>query len=145
MMESDPSFVYAIEDGPGQLDFVFSVRQGRKNLYKWTGHERSVFAVRLGILYRASFDQMGEGGTIIAIDLLKGVELWREKLVAAGYKDYPTPGLESMTIEANDDVVIITGVETAGHYLEFKDVKTGKTIANRRFTKAEVQAAEQHR
>ena len=109
-------------------------------VYEWKGHEHSVFRIQGDRLYYADFSFSSTGGHVVAVDLTSGKPLWRSRLKALGgirHSSY----LNRMTIDANDEVVSIYGKESMGWYLEFKDVRTGKTVGHKQFPKEENAAA----
>jgi hypothetical protein len=142
---SQRDFTYTVRSGrdvPAEMEFAVSL--GGKQLIRWSGFRHSVFIVRSAVLYYAETPRLGEGGTIIAFDLKKGAELWREKIEAAKPREIMMPGIVLLNLEAmNDEVLTIWGNDTFGRYLEFKDIRSGKTLGYHVFTDAEVRAATQ--
>jgi hypothetical protein len=102
-------------------------------VYEWKGHRFSVFRIRNATLFYADWNPHASGGQIVAVDLKTGKELWRSALTAIGLVEH-SAYRNLLNLDANNDVVAIYGNESAGRYIEFKDVQNGKTIGHKVFS-----------
>ena len=132
--------VWLIREAKDQHALTIKIIKDDRPVYQWKGHKHSVFRIQGNRLYYAEFHYSGSGGNIVAVDLSKGNELWRSPLKALGGVAH-SACLNRMTIDANGEVVSIYGNESMGRYLEFKDVRTGKTVGHKQFPKEENAAA----
>jgi hypothetical protein len=113
---------------------TISVLVGDRGMYSWKGHRHSVFRILDDRLYYAKFHPSSSGGSIVAVDLTTGKELWTSELRALGnieHSAYRT----LLNLDCNREVVTIWGNETLGRYVEFKRVDTGQTVGHRMFRK----------
>jgi hypothetical protein len=118
-----------------RYNLTFKVLLGEKEVYAWLGHVKSVFRIQEDRLYYAWFSFSGSGGSVVAVDLNTGKELWDSRLQALGLIEH-SAYLNLMNLDANFDVVWVWGNETMGRYLEYKDVTTGKTVGHRIFPRS---------
>jgi hypothetical protein len=105
-------------------------------IYSWDGHMNSVFRILDDRLYYANFHPSSSGGTVIAVDLKTGKELWTSSLNALGdisHSAYRT----LLNIDCSNDVVTIFGNESMGQYFEIKRTDTGATVGHKIFEKSE--------
>ena len=111
----------------------FRVCRDGKTVYRWDGHKNSVFRIFNDRLYYVRFGG-GPGGTVVAVDLTKGEELWSSPLqgipVKLAYGKYRT--LFNLAVSASG--VFVYGCEPAGRYFEDKDPATGKTVGHKIFS-----------
>ena len=123
----------AIVSGPphGRL-LTFKVLDGERELYAWKGHHASVFRLVGDRLYYAGFDLASPGGSIVAVDVSTGKELWRSKLHPPGYPGH-SAYYNMMTMNVNDEVVSVYVNEARARYFEIKDIKTGETVGFKEF------------
>ena len=127
---------YEVEMASGHADrftIVFRVLRGGKLCYQWDGHLRTVFRIVDDRLYYPRFSPGSEGGTMVAVDLSTGKELWASPLQAV-----PVPFAHSkyrnlMNLSFGGEAVTVYGCESAGRYVEIKDVRTGKTLGHKVF------------
>jgi len=132
--------VWLLREAKDQHVLTIKIIKNDRPVYQWKGHRHSVFRIQGDRLYYAEFHYSGSGGNVVAVDLTSGKPLWRSRLKALGgirHSSY----LNRMTIDANGEVVSIYGNESMGRYLEFKDVRTGKTVGHKQFPKEENAAA----
>jgi hypothetical protein len=111
---------------------TFKVLHGKKEVYAWDGHVKSVFRIQEDRLYYARFSYSTSGGSVVAVDLSTGKELWDSPLQGIGLVQHSSY-LNQMNLDANLKVVVVWGNESMGRYLEFKDVTTGKTVGHKIF------------
>ena len=126
--------VWIIRQAKDRHALTIKIIKDDRAVYQWKGHKHSVFRIQGDRLYYAEFHYSSTGGNVVAVDLSKGNELWRSPLKALGGIEH-SAYLNRMTIDANDEVVSIYGNESMGQYLEFKDVRTGKTVGHKQFPK----------
>jgi PQQ enzyme repeat len=115
---------------------TFKVLKGEKEVYTWLGHAYTVFRIQEDRLYYARFHPSGSGGSVVAVDLNTGKELWDSPLQAIGPVEH-SAYRNLMNLDANFDVVWVWGNESNGRYLEYKDVTTGKTVGHRIFPRTQ--------
>jgi len=94
-------------------------------------HENTVFARWKDVLYIAEYSPIGPGCSVVAVDLTSGKELWRSYLEG----NSPKINLEYrnlVNIETDGELIIVFGNETHGRYIEYLDLRSGKTLANKK-------------
>lgn len=107
--KKDRKLVYTIKDGTSYTTFT-----------RWQG-----------ILYIADYSPATSGCSVIALELKTGNQLWKTQLQGIGprandrYRNL-------VNIETDGQVIIVTGNEMAGRYIEHLDLETGKTLANKK-------------
>jgi len=121
-----------------RYSLIITILADGKEVYRWKGHRHSVFRILEDRLYYARFHFSGSGGTIVAVDLKSGKELWASPLKALGPVEH-SAYLNLMTLTAGFDEVVIHGNESMGRYVELKSVATGQTLAHKTFPKDEPQ------
>jgi hypothetical protein len=124
--------VVMVSEPSDRESLTFKVFHGEKEVYSWGGHLNTVFRILEDRLYYARFHPSGSGGNVVAVDLSTGKELWESRLQGIGpvaHSAYEN----LMNLDANFEVVEVWGRESMGRYLEFKDVRTGKTVGHRIF------------
>jgi len=113
---------------------TITVLLASREMYTWKGHRDSVFSILDDRLYYAKFHPSSSGGSIVAVDLTTGKELWRSELKALGgirHSAYRS----LLNLDCNRDVVTVHGNESMGRYIEFKRVDTGETVGHKIFPK----------
>jgi len=122
-------------DASGKVQrVVISLLDNGKIIYSWVGHCYSVFMVADNRLYYAKFRYTAPGGSIVAVDLKSGKEIWNSKLEGAappmGFSGYSN----RMNLDVQGPIVILYGEESGGRrYVEYKDSATGKTVGHKLF------------
>ena len=116
-----------------RYNLTFKVLLGEKEAYTWLGHVNSVFRIQEDRLYYARFHPISSGGSVVAVDLKTGKELWDSPLQGIGLVEH-SAYRNLMNLDANLEVVWVWGNEM-GRYLEYKDVTTGKTVGRRIFSR----------
>jgi hypothetical protein len=124
--------VHLLNDHGKRHEWLIRIIRDGKRVYEWTGHEHSVFRILDDRLYYARFHPSGSGGTIVAVDLESGKTLWESRLRALGPIRH-SAYLNTMSLDANRDIVSVYGNESMGRYFEIKDAKTGETVGHRLF------------
>src|SRR5207244_1830195 len=103
-----------------------------KEAFSLDGHSGTVFVVKEGILYYAHYSSARSGCFVIAYNLANGKELWKTRLKGIGeivHFGYDN----SVALSLVDGAIRVLGHESAGNYIEFVDLKEGKTVGNRVF------------
>ena len=97
-----------------------------------TGHPGTVFAERKNVVYYADFTPYSSGCVVVAVDLKTKKKLWKTDLKGLGPINH-TKYRNAVILEVKDDVIRVQGQESAGRYLEYVDMKSGKTLGHRVF------------
>jgi hypothetical protein len=108
------------------------ITRGGKQVFTVKGHAGTVFAVRDDILYSASFSPLSTGCAVVAYDLKKRKELWKAPLKGIGpiaHSRYHN----AANLDLDGHAVRVYGKESAGRYVEFVDLRSGKTIGHKIF------------
>ena len=124
--------IHLINDHGKRHVWTIRILKENRKVYEWAGHRLSVFRILDDRLYYARYHPSSTGGVIVAVDLGTGRELWESRLQALGGISH-SAYFNSMTLDANHDVVSVYGNEAMGRYFEIKDARTGKTVAHRLF------------
>ena len=122
--------VFQNTDRPGGLTFRFL--KDDKRLLTFEGHRATGFLLKENVLYYTQYDLSSTGCTLVAFDLANKKELWKTDLKGIGpiqHKKY----LNLVALDFAGDAVKVLGQETAGDYIEFVDIKTGKTVGHKCF------------
>ena len=122
--------------GAGKFgEIIIHIADDGKELYSWQGHYRSVFTSTGDVLIYAEFLPSRTGCTVVAYDLKKQKQLWKTPLKGLGdiahFRYSNAVNLEIV----NNEAVRVFGKESAGQYLGFVDLKTGKTVVHRVYGK----------
>jgi hypothetical protein len=94
------------------------------------GHLGTVFAVRDDVLYYADFQPSGSGCAVVAYDLRKQKQLWKTHLKGLGGVDH-SKYHNAVNLDLERYSVCVRGKESAGNYIEFVDLRTGKTVGHK--------------
>jgi hypothetical protein len=95
-------------------------------------HQGTVFAVRDDVLYYANFHPSSSGCEVVAFDLRKKKQLWKTALKGLGpIKHFKYHNAVNLDLEKY--AVCVRGKESAGNYIEFVDLKTGKTVGHKKY------------
>jgi hypothetical protein len=104
-----------------------------KKVYFWTGHRGTAFLIRGNVLYYADFGSHSSGCSVVAFDLKARKRLWRSELKGLGPIDH-SKYFNAVRMEPVDaQVLAVYGKESAGRYVEFVALKTGKTVGHKKF------------
>ena len=101
-------------------------------MHSFQATREAVCARDWAIVYLAQPRRSGTGCTVSAYDFRAKKELWRTRLQSMSHKPYSAYH-NAVTLEAHAQVLIIRGNETALRYIEYVDMKTGKTLAQREY------------
>jgi hypothetical protein len=106
---------------------------GGKKIFFWAGHLGTAFLVRGDVLYYADFSSSSSGCAVVAYDLKARKRLWRTNLKGLGPIDH-SKYFNAVRMEPVDgQVLAVYGKESAGRYVEFVSLKTGKTVGHKLF------------
>jgi hypothetical protein len=109
---------------------VIRLVNGGMVVHSFEGHTRTVFAVRDGALYYAEFGRASTGCAVVAYDLRHKKQLWKARLKALGpvaHKDYRN----AVNLDLEKYAVCVRGKECLGRYIEYVDLRTGKTVGHK--------------
>ena len=100
-------------------------------VHSFAGHTRTVFAVRDDILYYADFGPITSGCAVVAYDLKAKKQLWKTHL--RGLRDGRPHSVyrNAVLLDLDGQAVCVRGRESAGRYIEYVDLKTGKTVGHK--------------
>jgi len=93
---------------------------------------RTVFTRWKDILYIAEYYPISSGCEVVAVDLKSGKQLWKTELQGLGPVDH-SKYYNLVNIETDGRIIIISGNEASGRYVEHLDSKTGKFLGNKQF------------
>jgi hypothetical protein len=113
-------------------DLVVRFSDADKVVFSLQGTASTVFAVQDNVVYIAEFHPSASGCGIIAFDLKAGKQLWKTPLKGLG----PIPHFRysnRVSLQLEDGAVRVFGNESAGKYIEYVSLKTGKTVGHRLF------------
>ena len=118
--------------------WTMSVLADGKKVYDWPVPMPSGFFVDSnGVVYHAEFSPAATGCTVMAYDLKGRKLLWQNRLEGLGPVEHSKYRNVVRFERVNDEVIAIYGKETVGRYIEIVDMKTGKTVGHKVFTKEE--------
>jgi hypothetical protein len=103
-------------------------------VHSFGGHKRTAFAVRDGVLYYADFRPVSTGCSVVAYDLKAKKPLWKARLKGLGpigHSRYQN----AVNLDLDKQAVCVRGKESVGRYIEFVDLKTGKTVGHKVYPK----------
>jgi hypothetical protein len=119
-------------DKPWAWRVTVRMLDGGKEIHSFQAQPGEVFARDRDVLYFTHFERSGTGCFVSAYDFRAKKELWRAQLKSRTNKPY-SYYRNAITIDASAPVLIIRGNETALRYIEYVDMKTGKTLAQREY------------
>ena len=94
------------------------------------GHKGTVFAVGDGVLYYADFGPITSGCAVVAYDLKAKKQLWKAGLKGLGPIGHSRYS-NAVNLGLDKQAVCVRGRESAGRYIEYVDLKTGKTVGHK--------------
>ncbi len=124
--------VYRAEVEPRGMfgDTVIRISKDGSPVHTFEGHQGTVFAVRDDVLYYADFHRSSSGCGVVAYDLRKKKQLWKVSLKGMGpithfkYRN-------DVNLDLEKQAVCVRGKESAGRYIEYVDLRTGKTVGHK--------------
>lgn len=128
---------YKVDIVPHRLDvslhtLTIRLTMNDKMVYSWAGHGNSVFVIRGQELVYADFVQSDPRCSLVAVDLSTGKELWRTHLMGIRVPALPIPP-NAFNLSTYERTAIVWGNVASGHYVEFVDLKSGKTVGHKVF------------
>jgi len=118
------------KDTGGRKSAAVKFASGDDVVFTIEGHTETVFAGRDNIVYYADFSQISSGCSVIAYDLKAKKQLWKTGLKGLGpIKHFQYRN--QVILDIKDDAVHVRGNEAAGKYVEYLDLKTGKTVGHK--------------
>jgi hypothetical protein len=128
---------YQVELAASKEDVLSNTRirvlDGGSELYAWNGHQGSVFFICDSVLYYTDYCGISSGCTVVAFDLKARKKLWTTNLKGLGPISHSKYRNLVRMDQANGEVLAVYGQESSGRYVEFVELKTGKTVANKVF------------
>jgi hypothetical protein len=125
---------YELELQPGReggIERSISFKDGDSD-YTIIGHDGTVFVERKNVVYYADFSQWSSGCSVVAYDLKAKKRLWKADLKGLGPINH-TRYHNAVILELKDDALHILGNESAGKYVEYLELKSGKMVGHRIF------------
>jgi len=104
----------------------------RKEIYSFKAHRGTVFSRVGSVLYITDYCPIGSGCSVFAYDLETKKELWRSRLQSISHWSHSVYR-NAVTIENRGDVLVVRGKEELLKYVEYVDMKTGKTLAQKEY------------
>jgi hypothetical protein len=120
--------------GWGEMTIRFADKDG--DALAIAGHLGTTFVTDGGVVYYSEYSLMSSGCSLIAYDLKARKRLWSTPLRGLGPINH-TKYHNRVRVELLPGVAVrVWGKESSGNYLEYVDLKTGKTVAHRLFERA---------
>jgi hypothetical protein len=118
------------KDTFGELTIQFKLDE--KDSYTWQGHGKTPFLVRDKVLYYAAYNAYSTGCAAVAYDLASKKQLWKTNLEGLGPIAH-TEYYNAVQMDFDGDALRVYGDESAGKYVEYVDLKEGKTVGHKIF------------
>jgi hypothetical protein len=103
-----------------------------KKFFSLLAHSNTVFVEKDNILYYTDFSPYSSGCSLVAYDLQASKELWKTDLKGLGPIEH-FKYRNAVVLDIKDGALRVLGNESSGKYVEFVDMKTGKTVGHRVF------------
>lgn len=132
MEQMDHEYTFRFDYIPAKHEMTLSFLKDGEPAFAFVGHKNSVFRIHKDVLYYPVFQPSSSGCQIAAYDLKNKKELWKKSVKGIGEVLHSAYS-NLITLDVNDDVVIIHGHEGFGDYIEFLDTRTGKTLGHKTF------------
>ena len=116
----------------GKLTVRFS--KGDTTVLALDGHHATGFAADGNVLYYTEYHPSASGCAVVAFDMAAGKELWKSYLKGIGPIAH-TAYRNLVAVELHGGALRVLGHESAGDYVEYVDLKTGKTVGHKLFRK----------
>jgi hypothetical protein len=123
------------KNAEGFKSTIVKFLKGDDVVFTVEGHEGTVFAGKDNVVYYAEYSLIASGCSVIAYDLKAKKQLWKTSLKGLGPIKH-TRYTNQVILDIKDDAVHVLGKEAAGTYVEYLDLKSGKTVGHRIFEKA---------
>jgi outer membrane protein assembly factor BamB len=131
-----------IDFAPEQEEFTFAKKDGPK--FTVLGHAASAYVVRGDVLYFPDHHPKSNGCKLIAYDMTTGKKAWTQPLEGIGqvehtkYRNRVVMSVEAHPTAKGAFALVVTGWESAGAYIEVRDLTTGNLMANKTFKNSEL-------
>jgi hypothetical protein len=117
-------------------EVVIRIRKGGAAVHSFPGHVGTVFAVRADVLYSAQFSRSAPGCAVAAYDLREKKQLWTATLRGLGPIEH-SAYRNAVLLDLDTQAVCVRGNECLGRYIEYVDLRTGKTVGHKRYSEEE--------
>lgn len=111
---------------------LIQINNGKSVVFSLRGEWSTPFLIVKDRLYIADYASDGPGGSIVAVDLKTGDQIWRSNLRALGWR--PTFSYaNSIQLQLDHDdrgVIYIFGDEIGDRYIEAKLLDSGQTVGH---------------
>lgn len=150
--ETNASPFYSLMNGVDSNKYKISIESGKhgnatftvrnagdeNEVFSWSGHQWTIFRISDKELIFADWNPRLSGGEIVSVDLATGEEEWRTKLDGLGPENKPDPFndreyFNRLNVDIRPEYIAISGSETLGQYIEYKDRNTGQTLFRKVF------------
>ncbi|HVV71475.1 MAG TPA: hypothetical protein VHI52_08260 [Verrucomicrobiae bacterium] len=108
-----------------------SLLKNGKTIYSFDDCIKGVFGVLDNTLWYATYSVINQGGTVYAVNLSTGKQLWKHVLEGVADDRSYARYSNALNLTADGQQVTILGKESFGWYIEVIDAKTGKTISHK--------------
>jgi hypothetical protein len=131
-LKGDYKAEYKAEAGaPGSLGYgTIRILRDGVAVHTFGGHKRTVFTVRDGVLYYADFGPISSGCAVVAYDLKAKKQLWKARLKGLGPIGHSRYS-NAVNLDLDKQAVCVRGKEAAGNYIEYVDLRSGKTVGHK--------------
>jgi hypothetical protein len=120
-------------DGFEENPLTIRLTDGGKEVYSFKANDETVFTRRGDVLYIADFSPRTTGCSVVAFDFKAKKELWKTKLKGIRvrlHSEYENQVTIEMTTSG---AILVNGKESFGRYIEYVDMKSGKTVGHKVF------------
>lgn len=124
-----PAFHVDIEERP-PWHVTVRVSENGQEVYSLSGHSKTVFARRDDMLYIADFIPLCTGCYVSAYNFRTKTEMWRTRLRGVGPVTHSAYWNNVTIATTTGNLLVVTGNEAAGHYIEYLDMATGKCVVH---------------
>jgi hypothetical protein len=125
-----PRYEAEVEQHGTPWDITIRILKDGTVVHFFRGNFRTVFAVRDDVLYYADLDPICSGCAVVAYDLRKHKRLWKAQLKGLGPVDH-SKYRNAVNLSLEKYAVCVRGQESAGNYIEYVDLRTGKTVGHK--------------
>jgi hypothetical protein len=120
-------------DGPSKPRLKVRIKDDAgKEIHSFEAHAGTVFTAHGGTIYMAEYHVRSTGCSVTAYNLKEGKQLWKTRLESRYRRPY-SAFHNAVTIEDNGEAILVRGNEGLFRYVEYLDMKTGKTLAKREY------------
>lgn len=123
----------AFKSDPKESRTTFECTRGKDRLFGFdlaTNLQGGALAADKQRVYLVRFPLISSGATAYAYDIKNGRELWRRTLAGLGPIDH-SKYFNKVRVRLDYQLLVVTGWEAAGKYIEVLEVAAGKDMGNR--------------